>query len=123
METVFAIVANSLLWTAKKTGLTYNEINIIVYYLAIPLTWTVMADFIIALPILTPILLLGWTVQYFRKRKFFRMWCDWAFQDSVEFLLWFKRIGWNYTVASVIICIVVPLIIYVILIAGLICKS
>ena len=39
---------------------------------------------------------------------------DWAkaFDNSVKFLLWFKVIGWNYYVSSVIICVVVPVLIY-----------
>ena len=36
-----------------------------------------------------------------------------------EFLFWFKRIGWNYIVASVIICVIVPLIIYGLLVWGI----
>ena len=85
---VFGIVAASLRLMAKALHMTYNEINIIVYYLII----------------------------FWSKRKFFRKWCDVAFQLSVDFLLKFQRIGWNYWVASVIIGVVVPIIIYAALI-------
>ena len=113
---IFGIVAASLRLMAKVLHMTYNEINIIVYYLIIPLSWCIMLDYIMGLPITTPIWILLWVYIFWSKRKFFRQWCDVAFQLSVDFLLKFQRIGWNYWVASVIIGVVVPLIFYVVLI-------
>ena len=113
---VFGIVAAGLNLIAKALHMTYNEINIIVYYLIIPLSWCIMLDYIIGLPITTPIWILLWIYIFWSKRKFFRQWCDIAFQLSVDFLLMFQRIGWNYWKASVIIGVVVPLIIYAALI-------
>ena len=113
---VFGIVAAGLNLIAKALHMTYNEINIIVYYLIIPLSWCIMLDFIIGLPITTPIWILLWIYIIWSKRKFFKEWCDVAFQLSVDFLLKFQRIGWNYWKASVIICVVVPLIVYAVLI-------
>ena len=124
MNTIFWITANLLNQIAKWTGMTYNEINIIVYYLIIPLTWTVMLDLIIGFPIFTALLILAWTYIFVKTgtKRIFRIWCDRAFRDSVDFLLWFKRIGWNYVVSSVIICVLIPIIIYGLLIWGLIIK-
>ena len=113
---VFGIVAASLRLMAKALHMTYNEINIIVYYLIIPLSWCIMLDYIIGLPITTPIWILLWVYIFWSKRKFFRQWCDVAFKLSVDFLLKFQRIGWNYWKASVIICVVIPIIIYAALI-------
>ena len=113
---VFGIVAAGLNLIAKALHMTYNEINIIVYYLIIPLSWCIMLDYIIGLPITTPIWILLWIYIIWSKRKFFKDWCDAAFKLSVDFLLKFKRIGWNYWKASVIIGVVVPLIIYAVLI-------
>ena len=124
MNAVFWITANLLNQIAKLTGMTYNEINIIVYYLIIPLTWTGMLDIIIEFPIFTPLLILVWAYIFVKTRTkdVFQMWCDWAFKDSVDFLLWFKRIGWNYIVSSVIICVIVPVIVYGLLIWGLVLR-
>lgn len=113
---IFGIVAASLRLMAKALHMTYNEINIIVYYLIIPLSWCIMLDYIMGLPITTPIWILLWVYIFWSKRKFFRQWCDVAFKLSVDFLLKFQRIGWNYWVASVIIGVVVPIIIYAVLI-------
>ena len=123
MTVIFGIVAYLLNQIAKWTHLTYNEINVIVYYLLMPLSWTIMVDIIIGLPILTSILLGVWSYFFIKTRNVFKMWCDWVFQDSVEFLLWFKRIGWNYIVSSVIICVFIPLLIYAFLTVCLCVKN
>ena len=120
MIPVFAIVAGIEHIIAKLTGLTYNEVNIIVYYLIIPLTWTVMIDYLTKLPFLTPMFVLAWIIFLWKDTMKFRDRCDWAFQKSVDFLLYFKKIGWNYIVSSVIICVVVPVLIYVELIYAII---
>lgn len=43
----------------------------------------------------------------------FRKWSDWAFMRSVDFLNFFNRWGGNYVLNSVIICVIVPMLIYV----------
>ena len=113
MIPIFAVVAGIEKLIAKLTGATYNEVNIIVYYLLIPLSWTVMIDYITMMPFLTPIYLIGWVIFLWKDPMNFRARCDWAFQKSVDFLLYFKKIGWNYIVSSVIIGVVVPVLIYV----------
>ena len=113
MLPIFAVVAGVEVLIAKLTGTTYNEVNIVVYYLLIPLSWTVMIDYLMKLPLLTPLFVLAWIIFLWKDPMKFRDRCDWAFQKSVDFLLWFKRIGWNYIVSSVIICVVVPIIIYI----------
>ena len=120
MIPIFAIVAGIEHIIAKFTGLTYNEVNIIVYYLIIPLTWTLMIDYLTKMPFLTPMIIIGWIIFLWKDKMKFRDRCDWAFDKSVDFLLYFKKIGWNYIVSSVIICVVVPVLIYVELIYAII---
>lgn len=112
----FSFVANSLLWIGRKTGLTYNEVNILVYYLLLPLSWTIMLDCIIGNPYTTAALAFTWLGIFIATRHTFREWCDWAFKDSVDFLNWFNRWGGNYVLNSVIICVLVPLVVYGVLI-------
>lgn len=116
---VFAVVAGIEHIIAKLTGLTYNEVNIIVYYLLIPLSWAVMIDYIAGLPFLSPMYIMAWIIFLWKDPMKFRDRCDWAFMKSVDFLLLFKRIGWNYVVSSVIICVVVPLLVYIELVYGI----
>ena len=120
MLPIFAVVAGVEHVIAKLTGMTYNEVNIIVYYLLIPLSWAVMVDYITMLPFLTPMYIIVWIVFLWKDPIKFRDRCDWAFDKSVDFLLWFKKIGWNYVVSSVIICVVTPVLIYLELIWAII---
>jgi hypothetical protein len=120
MLPIFAVVAGLEHIIAKLTGTTYNEVNIIVYYLLIPLSWTAMVDYITMMPFLTPMYIIAWVIFLWKDQMKFRDRCDWAFDRSVDFLLWFKKIGWNYVVSSVIICVVVPVLIYVELIWAII---
>ena len=120
MLPIFAVVAGVEHIVAKLTGATYNEVNIIVYYLLIPLSWAAMVDYITMMPFLTPMYIFAWVIFLWKDQMKFRDRCDWAFDKSVEFLLYFKKIGWNYIVSSVIICVVVPVLIYIELIYALI---
>ena len=120
MLPIFAVVAGVEHVIAKLTGSTYNEVNIIVYYLLIPLSWTVMIDYLTKLPFLSPMFVLAWIVFLWKDPMKFRDRSDWAFMKSVDFLLWFKRIGWNYVVSSVIICVIIPILVNVELIYAII---
>ena len=116
---IFAVVAGAEHIIAKLTGATYNEVNIIIYYLLIPLSWAAMVDYITKMPFLSVMYITAWVIFLWKDPMKFRDRCDWAFMKSVDFLLWFKKIGWNYVVSSVIICVVIPLLIYVELIYGI----
>lgn len=113
---IFDMTAQWLFTTSQKLHLTYNEMNIVVYYMMVPLTWLIMLDAIIgSWPWLTVAWVAACMVVMIVHRKNFEQWCDSVFQRSVDFLLWFRRVGWNYTLASVVICVAVPLLIYAIL--------
>ena len=116
ISTIFNQTAQALHKIAGRTGLTYNAVNIIVYYMIVPLSWMVMLDFIIhSWPILTALWALACLVVIWWHRHDFNQWCDAMFKKSVDFLLWFQRIGWDYYKASVIICVAVPIAIYLVL--------
>ena len=120
MMPIFGVVAGAEHLIEKLTGSTYNEVNIVVYYLLIPLSWTAMIDYVSQMPFLTPMYIIAWIIFLWKDQMKFKDRCDWAFDKSVDFLLYFKKIGWNYIVSSVIICVVVPVLIYVELIYAII---
>lgn len=122
VDRIFAWVANALNQIAMISGMTYNEINIICYYLLIPLSWTILFDILIEKPYTTLLLLFIWLGIILTKRDGFSSWCDWVFDRSVDFLLWFNSWGGNYTLNSVVICVLIPVIIYAVLIGLLIWK-
>ena len=113
---IFSSVASSLLQISKAVELTYKEVNILIYYLVIPLSWTIMVDCRLKTFYATASLLFIWIGILIATRHIFREWCDWAFKDSVDFLNWFNRWGGNYVLNSVIICVLVPLVVYGVLI-------
>ena len=113
IQRIFNIVAQTLLSIGRACGLTYYEVNILVYYLLIPLSWCIMFDSWLGLPVTTFALTFIWIGIFIATRHIFREWCDRLFQDSVGFLNWFNHWGGNYILNSVIICVVVPLLIYV----------
>jgi hypothetical protein len=115
MNTIFQIVYLLLVWLSEVTGLSYRATNIVVYFIIIPFVYLLLADKLlkkhylkIGFSILVLILLL--------IIKDFEVFSSQLFDLSVKFLLWFQIIGWNYTVASVIICVVIPLIAFLVLI-------
>ena len=113
VSTIFRKVADALYNGASAIGITYNEINIIVYYFLIPLTWTVMFDCLLGAPITTYALVFIWFGIKIGTWGRFCEWSDWAFMRSVDFLNFFNRWGGNYELNSVIICVLVPILVYV----------
>jgi hypothetical protein len=112
---IFKIVANSLSYIAGKTGLTYTQINIIVYYFGIPFTWLCLLDIIFTFnyfKIAFAIFTIGFTVGC----RNFKTDSDWLFDKSVLFLNYFNKYGSNYVSSSVWICVSLPIVIYAILI-------
>lgn len=115
IKLIFYLVANSLLFIARKTNLTYNEINILVYYFLIPFTWLWLADEIVDFhyfKIGFGIFVLG----FISGCRNFKTYSDWLFAKSVGFLNYFNKFGSNYFASSVLICVSLPILIYIILI-------
>ena len=111
---IFRLVANALIAMARFTGLTYNQINILVYYFFIPFTWLVMLDEIFDFHYLKVAFLILCIGFAFGCRDF-KNYSDWAFNRSVDFLNLFNRFGSNYYKSSVWICVAIPIIIYIVL--------
>jgi hypothetical protein len=111
MQTTFELVASALYNGARFLGITYNELNIIVYILFIPMVWAYMIDkaykfhrFKMAYLFMVLIFFAGGT---------FENNCDAVFLLCQIFLCLFYPIGIDYTVASVIFCVIVPVIFHI----------
>ena len=111
MNKIFIIVKDFLIALASISGFSYKAINIIVFYYIIPFILILFIDqiykthylkisFILFLSILTILI------------NDFEKFSEWLFNKSAMFLNSFSFIGWNYTVASVIICVFVPIIVF-----------
>ena len=111
IRSIFELVANALYSGARILGITYNELNIIVYIILIPMVWAYMIDkayrfhrFKIAYLVIVLPFFIGGT---------FENNCDAMFMLCQIFLCLFYPIGINYTAASVIFCVIAPILIHI----------
>ena len=111
---IFKIVAYSLSFIGSKTGLTYNEINIIVYYFIIPFSWLCLLDSIFHIHYLKIVFVI-FTLGFMVGCRNFKTYSDWLFNKSVSFLNYFNKYGSNYVASSVWICVSLSIVIYAIL--------
>ncbi|MEI8376335.1 MAG: hypothetical protein WCJ35_26250 [Planctomycetota bacterium] len=114
MNIVFWIVASLLNGIAEITGFTYNEVNIIAYYIVLPFAYVVLADRILKKHVLKILYVVGVSICLMLIKDF-NAFSDWLFQKSADFLLSFQFLGWNYIVSSVLICVVFPAIVFIVM--------
>jgi hypothetical protein len=115
LNLIFKIVAGLLYFTGRRIGLTYNEINIVVYYFLVPLSWLILLDMIFQFHYFKFTWII-FTTGFAIGCRNFRSYADWLFGKSVSFLNYFNRFGSNYVASSVWICVAVPIVIYSMLI-------
>ena len=111
MNDIFESVVEILVGISQITGLSYNEVNIIVYYIIIPFSWTVLLDKIFKFhyfKISFSLIILGFLLFI----KDYYDFCDWLFEKSADFLL---SLG-DYIIMSVIVCVFLVIIVYMVLI-------
>ncbi len=108
---IFSAVQQYLEWIAKITHRTYHEVNIIVYYFLIPLTWTLMIDYIFSLPFIFSIAYGLLCISIALSSKNFTKFCDGLFYKSANFIERFD----DYYLFSVLLCVGLPLVIYIVL--------
>ena len=107
----FAITARVLLQVGKLLHLSYNAVNIIVWYMLLPLAWAAILDYKLHQVVFAPVWILFCIGIIVLQRKQFNKFCDLMFRLSQEFILSFG----NYYLWSVIICLLVPIFITVLL--------
>lgn len=109
MDTLFDLVAGFLNWIASLTGFSYNEINIIAYYVLLPFVYVALIDRILHRHLLKILYAVAWTIAFICIPDFSKF-SDWLFDGSARFLMSFGWIGWDYVAASVYICVIFPLL-------------
>ena len=111
---IFKKVAKSLSFIGRKTGLSYHEVNIIVYYFAIPFSWLCLLDIDFHFHYLK-IAYSIFTIGFMIGCSNFKTYSNSLFKKSVIFLNYFNKYGSNYVKSSMWICVFFPIIIYTIL--------
>jgi len=104
-----------LMFLSRVTGFSYKEVNIIIWFIIIPFSWAYLVDKIIKKHIFKSVILLAMLMLLFFIDSFSNF-CNWLFDASADFLRSFDKFGSNYTNTSVIICIFIPIVVYVVLI-------
>ena len=108
MNKIFSFVRDILQALADISHLSYNAVNIIVYYIIIPFIYFIIIDRILGAYYFTISYFIIIAISIFLIKDF-ELFSDWLFTKSANFLGSFSVIGWSYTVASVIICVFIPL--------------
>jgi hypothetical protein len=111
MEIIFYIVYQILMVISQVTGFSYNEINIIVYYIMLPFVYVFLADKILKKNILKLLYIVS-VVAILIAIPDFKGFSDWLFAASVDYLLSFHLFGWNYVVSSVMVCVIFPSVVF-----------
>jgi len=107
MDHIFQVVYKTLKWISGISGLTYHEVNIIVYYMVVPTLFI----FLISKILKAKSLLIGFIIfQLFIVFVIpdFEKFATTLFEGSVNFLNSFSQVGLNYVQASVVICVIIP---------------
>ena len=116
MNIIFLIVRNTLLIMANISGFSYQAINIIIYYIVIPFIYFIIIDRIFGTFYFTVSYVIIIAISIFLIKDF-ELFSKILFNKSVIFLRSFTAIGMNYIVASVIICVFIPLILLFLLLS------
>jgi len=114
MNELFQITYEFLVRLSTSTGLSYKEVNVVIWYFLMPFSWACLLDFVIGkhgFKIGAACLFVGFCAIGFSPASV------WLFDRSVEFLNLFNALGSNYVASSVIICLFVPVPIYLLLFA------
>ncbi|WP_055446408.1 hypothetical protein [Lacinutrix mariniflava] len=115
MKKLFEITYEILMFLSRVTSFSYKEINIIVWFLLIPLSWAFLIDKIYKFNYIKiiSIITIAITLLFIKD---FTLFSNWLFDISADFLRSFDFIGSNYVMSSVIICVLIPIVIYFVLI-------
>ncbi len=115
MQKIFSLVEGWLQWMGRKTSLSYRAANIVVYSILIPFSYAWMLDVILHTRTLRISFVIATSLAFLRMKNF-ESFSEKLFDQSVRFLFFFRRFGLSYVAASVIICVFLPLLIYIALI-------
>lgn len=110
MSEIFDVIYQFLKWISSITGLTYREVNIVVYFIVLPAFFFYLLSRITKNKWFVVGFLTIATITLFIIPDF-ELFSNKLFDLSVDFLNWFDVFGLDYVQASVVICVFVPMVI------------
>jgi len=114
MQSIFTIVYRILVTLSELTGLSYNEINIVVFFVIIPLIFLLLMDKIFDRRVFSVSFIIFVLISSLFIRDL-RLFSDGLFDQSVAFLLGFEVLGLDYVASSVLVCVFLPMLIFFVL--------
>jgi len=125
MKSFFNLVVIILKFFSSIFKTSYIKMNIIIFYIIIPLSWIVLLDAIFKFHFFKIVFIFGYIILFLLIKNW-NEFCAWIFKKSVILLNYpykiteeeYKRffMGPYYIKNSIFICIVVPIIIYILLV-------
>jgi len=109
MYKIFNAIYTGLVKISVLIGFSYKETNIIIYYYVIPIIFAILIDYNIGTHLFKASALIVLIVSFLFINNF-TLFSNSLFDASVKFLESFKVIGWDYTVASVVVCVIAPIV-------------
>lgn len=94
MDLLFETVDLILDWLSEVTGQSYQEVNVLVYFVMLPVIYLHTVDRVLRRHVFAPLFCLAAITLLASTRKFAGI-ADRLFRSSVEFLESFEAIGWN----------------------------
>jgi hypothetical protein len=110
---VFFAVEKTLRFIAKITKTTYQEVNVIIYYHVIPVSFLILMECYRIAAAIWLCYLIVTTIMIIRNT--YHKNCQKIFDKSVNFLLLFGHSNTAYIISSVIVCVIMPILIYILI--------
>lgn len=110
MQALFDFVRDGLLFGSQATGLTYREVNVVVYFGLIPLVYVALVDKILERHVCKGVFLASVVLALVLFD--FEPSCDALFALSVGFLRLFGSSWEAYVAASLVFCVALPLSVF-----------
>lgn len=114
IDATFQAVAKGLYYSGTLINLSYNEMNILVYFVIIPLIWAYMIDNMFRFHYVKWSYALVCLFVCLATNNL-STFCNDLFYACVIFLNLFRPIGIDYVAASVLFCVVLPIAFHVFL--------
>jgi hypothetical protein len=110
MPKIFDFVYRSLKWLEELSGFSYEAVNIIIWFILLPTIFVLLIERILKTNYLKIAFVLIVLITLLVTPDF-EVFSKTLFQKSVAFLNGFEYLGLNYIQASVLVCVILPLLV------------
>lgn len=105
IQIIFDQTVLGLIWLGSVLGMSYEEVNVLIYFAFIPIAWSFMIGVIYHIK--------PWIMQIVFASigaAIYLIGIDRIFNAGVEVENWLSIFGWDYYEASVYTCVIFPIL-------------